>query len=178
MNMHTANLADLADLATQPGVPAAPSRDGTVEPRQRRIVTISIPVYNEEGNVHALLERLRALAQVHFGAYDFEFLFTDNASEDRTYELLMAAARDDARIRVLRFSRNFGFQRSILTNYLHARGDAVVQIDADLQDPPELISRFLEQWEKGYLVVYGVRRRREESRILEWSRKAYYRVVD
>lgn len=164
--------------AMPPAVTSPHAPDGTLKLGQRKLVTISIPVYNEEGNVKALLTRLRALAEAHRTAYEFEFLFTDNASEDRTYELLMAEARADNRIRVLRFSRNFGFQRSILTNYLHARGDAVVQIDADLQDPPELIAQFLERWEKGYLVVYGVRRRREEARLVEWSRKIYYRVVD
>ena len=86
--------------------------------------------------------------------------------------------KTDDRVRVLRFSRNFGFQRSILTNYLHARGEAVVQIDADLQDPPELISEFLDRWEKGFLVVYGVRRRRDEPFLMELSRKLYYRFVD
>jgi dolichol-phosphate mannosyltransferase len=173
------NAGQAASAAARgPTLQDGPSHEGTVKLGHRKLVTISIPVYNEEGNVAALLGRLRGLAETHRTAYEFEFLFTDNASEDRTYEMLMEAARADPRIRVLRFSRNFGFQRSILTNYLNARGDAVVQIDADLQDPPELISQFLEMWEKGYLVVYGIRRRRVESRAMEWSRKLYYRVVD
>ena len=74
--------------------------------------------------------------------YDFEFLFTDNASTDATFERLAEEARSDDRIRVLRFTRNFGFETSILTNYLHANGAAAIQIDADLQDPPELLASF------------------------------------
>ena len=123
----------------------------------RKLITISVPVLNEAENLDALLERLNKLAQKE-DRYDFEFLFTDNASTDDTFEILTGRARKDSRIRVLRFSRNFGFQISILMNYLNARGDAAVQIDADLQDPPEMISEFLREWEKGYKVVGMVRR--------------------
>lgn len=140
------------------------------------LVTISIPVFNEEDNIERLLNRLDTLALVE-KAYDFEFLFTDNASSDRTFEKLVAAASADSRIRALRFSRNFGFQRSILMNYMNAKGAAAVQIDADLQDPPELISEFLRAWEAGYKVVYGVRRRRPEFFVKRWARMAYYRLV-
>lgn len=144
---------------------------------RRKLITISIPVYNEEGNIANLLERLGQLAQDN-PSYDFEFLFTDNASEDATYALLKDAALKDHRVRVLKLSRNFGFQRSILTNFMNARGDAAVQIDADLQDPPELITEFLKYWERGYRVVYGVRRKREESGLMAWSRRRYYRLID
>ena len=80
-------------------------------------------------------------------------------------------------MRVVRFSRNFGYQRSILTNFLMARGDAAVQVDADLQDPPEMIVQFIDYWVQGYKVVYGIRRRREEARSLEAVRKLYYRLI-
>src|SRR5215467_3371803 len=105
----------------------------------RKLITISIPVFNEEGNIGNLLTRLRAVADQVADRYDFEFLFTDNDSQDRTLALLEAEVACDPRVRVLKLSRNFGFQRSILTNFLHARGDAAIQIDADLQDPPEMI---------------------------------------
>ena len=77
----------------------------------------------------------------------------------------------NSRIRVLRFSRNFGFQRSILVNLLNARGEAAIQIDADLQDPPELIANFLEKWSEGYKVVYGIRRNRRENIVQQLARK-------
>lgn len=140
------------------------------------LVSISIPVFNEAENIDALLERLNGLAETE-SKYDFEFLFTDNASSDSTFEKLAQKAISDSRIRVLRFSRNYGFQISILMNYLNARGAAAVQIDADLQDPPELISSFLREWEKGYKVVYGIRKRVPEFFLLRWTRRAYYRTV-
>jgi polyisoprenyl-phosphate glycosyltransferase len=142
----------------------------------KRLVTISIPVLNEADNVKPLLERLRAVAG-SYPRYDFEFLFTDNASTDATFERLAEEARSDDRIRVIRFTRNFGFQTSILTNYLNARGAAAIQIDADLQDPPELFGEFLAAWEKGYKVVYGIRRSRPENFALKSARKLFYRLL-
>jgi dolichol-phosphate mannosyltransferase len=139
-------------------------------------VTISIPVFNEEGNIERLFERLRTVASDN-DAFDFEFLVTDNASTDDTFAKLAESAAADPRIRVLRFSRNFGFQRSILMNLLEARGDAAIQIDADLQDPPELIGEFLKKWQQGYKVVYGVRRKRKENIFLTSARKAHYRLI-
>jgi polyisoprenyl-phosphate glycosyltransferase len=156
---------------------AKPTGKAKPEPARRKLITISVPVYNEADNITRLLAKLRELAAAN-PIYDFEFLFSDNASEDKTYELLKQEAQNDKRIRVIRFSRNFGFQRSILTNFLNARGDAAIQIDADLQDPPELISEFLRHWEKGYKVVYGIRKRRPESWLLEMTRKTYYRLID
>jgi cellulose synthase/poly-beta-1,6-N-acetylglucosamine synthase-like glycosyltransferase len=108
--------------------------------KRRRLITISVPVYNEADNVTALIKRLRDFSATQPDC-DFEFLFTDNASEDATYERLAEEAKTDPRVRVIRFSRNFGYQRSILTNFLLARGDAAVQVDADLQDPPEMIAQ-------------------------------------
>jgi dolichol-phosphate mannosyltransferase len=144
---------------------------------ERRLISICVPVFNEAGNVARLLARLKQLAHEN-PRYDFEFLFTDNASTDHSFELLAEAALSDRRIRVLRFSRNFGFQRSILANFLNARGDAAVQIDADLQDPPELITEFLAKWEQGYRVVFGIRRQRQENVVLSGLRRLFYRLID
>ncbi len=140
----------------------------------KQLVTVSVPVLNEADNIEPLLERLRAVADAH-QRYEFEFLFTDNASTDATFERLAEQARADSRVRVIRFTRNFGFQISILTNYLNARGDAAIQIDADLQDPPELLGEFLAAWEQGYKVVYGIRRSRPENPFLSATRKLFYR---
>jgi polyisoprenyl-phosphate glycosyltransferase len=149
-----------------------------VEHSARKLVTICVPVFNEEGNITNLMERLRAVAGRVADRYDFEFQFTDNDSQDSTLALLEAEVARDARVRVLKFSRNFGFQRSILTNFLQARGAAAIQIDADLQDPPEMLLDFLDHWEKGYKVVYGVRTHRTENAILLLARKMFYRFID
>jgi glycosyltransferase involved in cell wall biosynthesis len=144
--------------------------------QQRALITISIPVLNEENNIDALLARLDKVARDN-SAYDFEFLFTDNASTDNTFARLAERAADDRRIRVLRFSRNFGFQRSILTNFLNAKGAAAIELDADLQDPPELVTEFLANWRRGYKVVYGIRRHRIENPALKLGRKLHYRLI-
>lgn len=141
-------------------------------------ISISIPVLNEEDNLDTLYTRLTALATHLQDTCRLEFVFTDNASTDRTWEKLTDLAAHDARIRAIRFSKNFGFQRSILANYMHTRGDAVMQIDADLQDPPELLEEFLKYWQQGYQVVYGIRRKRQEGPIINAIRKLGYWVID
>jgi glycosyltransferase involved in cell wall biosynthesis len=142
------------------------------------LISISIPVLNESGNIHALYARLDALGQRMRGKCELEFVFSDNHSDDDTWALLSELAARDPRVRAIRFSKNFGFQRSILANYLHTRGDAVMQIDADLQDPPELLETFFDLWQQGYQVVYGIRKKRPEAWLLKNFRKLGYWVID
>lgn len=142
------------------------------------LISICIPVFNEEGNIEPLYEALMPIMQQVRDRYDFELLFTDNHSTDRTFDVLAGLARRDPRVRAIRFSRNFGFQRSIVTAYSNARGDAAVQIDCDLQDPPSLILDFLQKWEAGYRVVYGVRTTRQEGWWMNATRKTFYRLID
>lgn len=144
----------------------------------RPLVSISIPVLNEEGNLTALHIRLNELANVMAGRCELEFVFSDNHSDDRTWELLTEMSKADSRVKAIRFSRNFGFQRSILANYLHTSGAAVMQIDADLQDPPELLQAFFDKWKEGYSVVYGVRRSRQEGPFINTFRRIGYWVID
>jgi dolichol-phosphate mannosyltransferase len=147
-------------------------------PAERPLVSIAIPVLNEAGNLRALYGRLVALGERMSGRCDLEFVFTDNHSDDDTWSMLTQLAAADPRVRALRFSRNFGFQSSILANYLHARGDAVMQIDADLQDPPEMLEDFFSLWQQGYQVVYGIRRKRQEGMLMNLIRKCGYWVID
>lgn len=144
----------------------------------KKLISIVVPVFNEEANIEPLYAALLSILAQLEARYDFELLFTDNHSTDRTFEVLRRLALKDHRIRVLRFSRNFGFQRSIYTGYIHARGQAAIQIDCDLQDPPELIIEFLKRWEEGYQVVYGERLQRQESWHMNIVRKTFYRLID
>jgi dolichol-phosphate mannosyltransferase len=149
---------------------AAPAGDG------RRRISLVMPVYNEAENVErAYAEILRVLAPL---PYEIEFVFTDNHSEDDTFDVLARLAATDPRIKALRFNRNYGFQRSLLTAYRQASGDAAIQIDCDLQDPPALIAEFLALWEKGHDVVVGIRRRRQENFLLTLGRRAFYAVLN
>ncbi|MEW6279167.1 MAG: glycosyltransferase family 2 protein [Candidatus Eremiobacterota bacterium] len=143
-----------------------------------RLLSIVVPVYNEEDNVHRLYEALLPVMRGLQERYRFELIFTDNHSTDRTFPILRSLAESDPRVRVFRFSRNFGFQKSIFTGYLKARGDAVIQVDCDLQDPPSLIPEFVEKWEQGFQVVYGVRRKRQEGWLVTTLRKTFYRLLN
>lgn len=146
--------------------------------KDRKLVSICVPLFNEVDNVAALYERLSDVAKSIEGRYDVEFMFSDNHSDDGTWESLCALAEKDRRVKAIRFARNYGFQRSIFLNILQAQGDAVMQLDADLQDPPEMLLQFLEYWERGYLVVYGVRKERAESGLSQLVRRAGYWFID
>ena len=142
------------------------------------LISVVVPVYNEEPNIAPFYEAVRLQAERLAGRFRFEFVFTDNHSADRTFPLLAALAAADPRVRVFRFSRNFGYQRSIMTGYAMARGDAAVQLDCDLQDPPELIATFLDHWAAGAEVVYGVRVKRQEGWSINLARSTFYRLID
>lgn len=145
---------------------------------KKKLLTICVPVYNEEPNVRPFYDALVPIMAELADRYDFELLFTDNHSTDGTFEKLSDLAAMDRRIRVIRFSRNFGFQRSIFTAYANALGDAAVQIDCDLQDPPSLILDFVRKWEDGYRVVYGIRIARRESAVMNATRRLFYRLIN
>lgn len=145
---------------------------------RKPLISLSIPVLNEQDNLDALYARLSALADRMASQCDLEFVFSDNHSNDATWSKLAELARRDARVRAIRFSKNFGFQRSILANYMHTRGDAIMQIDADLQDPPELLEVFFKRWQEGYQVVYGVRKKRQEGMFINGFRRLGYWLID
>src|SRR5262249_53957339 len=143
---------------------AMPAGDESHGLRGRKLISVIIPVFNEENNVrHAYAEVRRVFDEMK--RYDLEIIYTDNHSVDQTREILTEIARADPRVKVVRFARNFGFQNSVLTGYRLAKGEAAFQLDCDLQDPPSAFPGFLELWEKGHDVVVGVRRKREEGRL-------------
>jgi glycosyltransferase involved in cell wall biosynthesis len=146
-------------------------------PHSKKLISVCIPVFNEEEILVDLYQRLVILARTE-NRYNFEFIFSDNASIDSTWSLVKGLSESDSRVKGIRFSKNFGFQNSILANYAKSSGAAAIQIDADLQDPPELISDFLRAWELGASVVYGIRVERPENVFWRIIRKFGYVLVD
>jgi glycosyltransferase involved in cell wall biosynthesis len=142
-----------------------------------KLISIIVPVFNEEANIERLYEAVNLALAPIADRYEWEFIFTDNHSTDDTFFRIARIANGDRRVRAYRLTRNFGFQRSILTGYRLARGNAAVQIDCDLQDPPELILDFIKHWEAGNKIVYGVRRSRKEPFYVETARRIFYRFI-
>jgi glycosyltransferase involved in cell wall biosynthesis len=143
----------------------------STEPKKR--ISIVTPCYNEEGNVEELHALIKATMAQH-PQYEYDHLFIDNASADRTVEILRRIAAEDSRVTVIVNTRNFGHIRSPYYALLQGRGDAVIILASDLQDPPELISQFLKKWEEGYKIVMGVKIASEETLTMWLVRKAYY----
>lgn len=148
------------------------------EGRGRKLISVVIPCYNEVDNVERAYAAVKEVFTKSLTDYDFEVVFTDNHSEDGTFDRIEQLAKVESGIQAVRFSRNFGFNRSLLSGYRMAKGDAAVQLDCDLQDPPELIKNFVEQWENGHDVVVGIRAKREESFLLTAMRKIFYRLLN
>ena len=142
----------------------------------RPVFSVVVPLFNEEDNVPPLLARLRAVLDETGAAW--EVVAVDDGSSDRTRELLEAAAATDDRLRVLGLARNFGHQIAVTAGLDHAAGEAVILIDGDLQDPPELILDLIERWRAGHDVVYAIRSEREgESRFKKLTALVFYRLI-
>jgi glycosyltransferase involved in cell wall biosynthesis len=138
-------------------------------------ISVVTPCFNEEENVQELYERTKKVLEVT--GYDYEHIFIDNASTDRTVELLRRLTAQDIRVKVIINARNFGHIRSPYHAMLQCHGDAVVAMASDLQDPPERIPEFIKQWEAGYKVVIGVKTKSQESGLFYLLRTLYYRFL-
>jgi glycosyltransferase involved in cell wall biosynthesis len=142
------------------------------------LLSVAVPCFNEAEVLWATHGRLVGVLS-HIPDTDFEIIYIDDGSTDATPEVLGEIRSLDPRVRTLRLSRNFGHQTAVSAGLEHASGDAVVLIDADLQDPPEIIPEMLAQWLEGYQVVYGVRTDREGERWFKLATaKVFYRVLD
>ncbi len=143
-----------------------------------KTISIVSPCFNEELNVEECYDTIRRLFETELKGYRREHVFCDNASTDRTPEILREIAARDPNVKVILNARNFGPLRSTFNGVLATTGDAVMLfVPVDLQDPPELIPRFVELWEQGNEVVYGIRAERDEAILMRSVRKAYYRVL-
>ncbi len=143
----------------------------------RKKISILTPCYNEEAGIAECYERVREVFARDLAGYDYEHLFIDNCSLDRTVAILKEIAARDRRVKIIVNSRNFGLSRSPHHGMLQTSGDAVVGVLADLQTPPDLIPDFVKRWEQGYNMVIAVRREMHEGFLLRLIRKAFYELI-
>lgn len=142
----------------------------------KKLISVIIPAYNEEKSLPFLFKRLASLT-TNNSAYNFEFLFVNDGSRDKTLSILQKESGRNPNISYLNFSRNFGKEIAVAAGLDHASGDAVVIMDADGQEPPELIPEMIKWWEKGYDDVYARRIKRNEGFFKQFFSKAYYRLL-
>ncbi len=143
-----------------------------------KLISVVTPCFNEEKSIYNCYEKIKSIFKQYEGKYNYEHIICDNNSTDSTFEKLREIANSDKNIKVIRNSRNYGVLRNNYNGVLASKGDAVILLmPVDLQDPPELIPKFIEYWEEGYQIVYGLRKKRKEIFWIAFLRKIYYRIL-
>jgi len=141
-----------------------------------KLISIVTACYNEEDNVAEIYRQVKEVFQ-KLPNYRYEHIFIDNASQDKTVPILKEIASQDKNVKIIVNARNFGHVRSPFYGLLQAKGDAVISIVADLQDPPELIAEFIKRWEQGKKIVIGVKKTSQESKFMFAVRKLFYSII-
>ncbi len=144
--------------------------------RKKRI-SIVIPIYNEEKVIPELVKRVKKYIKNNKN-YEFEIVFVENGSKDSSYDLLKKHTKNIKSFKILQLSKNFGADGGIVAGIHYATGDACVIMMADLQEPIELINKFIEKWERGYEIVYGIVKKRTASSIRNFSSKLFYKFIN
>lgn len=143
---------------------------------RKQLISYIFPIYNEEGNIELLYKTMDTLLKSH-KKYDFELVFINDGSKDSSLEKLMGLQKKDKRISVIDFSRNFGHQIAVTAGLDFVRGDAVIIMDSDMQDPPKVSFELIKQWEEGYDVVYAQRRSRKDTFFKKLTADIFYRTL-
>ena len=147
--------------------------------KEKKLISVISPCFNEEENLKEHFKRISSVLSSLKNKYNYEVIYSDNHSEDNSFEILRKLTREYSYVKVIRMARNAGAENSVLTALTHAKGDATIIIQSDLQDPPELISSFIQKWEEGHDIVLGViEKRGEKNFILNFFRKLYYKILD
>ena len=168
-------LTNPADVST-PQWEAVQKQAESLDPDQRPVISVIVPIFNEEEVIPELHRRMAAVLG-NIGQ-PWELVCVNDGSRDASLSMLLSLREQDARVKIINFSRNFGHQIAITAGMDYALGDAIAIIDADLQDPPELIGEMFDKWREGYEVVYAVRAHRQgESRFKLWTASAFYRLL-
>jgi glycosyltransferase involved in cell wall biosynthesis len=143
---------------------------------RKKVISIVTPCFNEQDNAEEVYKRVRDVMATLVN-YRYEHIFIDNASTDRTVEIIKGIAARDHNVKLIVNSRNFGHVRSPFHAFLQAQGDAVIGLVADLQDPPDLIPKMVEKWEEGYSMVLCIKKTSQENQLMFWARTKYYQLV-
>ena len=142
-------------------------------------VSVVIPMYYEQEVVDVCYKRVKKVLEELKEKYEHEIIFINDGSKDKTLDILQDIAKVDKNVKIISFSRNFGHQAAVTAGLKYVTGDAIIIIDADLQDPPELIPDMIEKWEQGYEVIYGKRKKRNgESAFKLLTAKAFYTTLN
>ena len=142
-----------------------------------KTISILVPTYNEEENIPLVYKRVVAVMEDRLPQYAFEVVFVDNASTDRSRELIQGLCAKDKRIKAIFNAKNFGYSRSHFYGLTQMTGDAVMLVHADLQNPPELIPQFIEKWEQGAKVIIGIKNKSRENGFVYFIRGIYYKLM-
>lgn len=142
-----------------------------------KTISIVIPTYNEEKNIMAVYERVLSLFQKELQNYEMQILFIDNASLDSSRVLIEELCQKDNRVQAIFNATNFGFSKSSFYGLSQAEGDCAVMLYADMQDPPEVIPKFVQKWEEGYKIVTGIKSQSKENKLMYALRGVYYNLI-
>ena len=143
----------------------------------RKKISIMIPCYNEEENARPIYEAVRDELRRSCGGYDYEILFIDNKSKDRTREIIRQICAEDKNVKAIFNTKNFGQFNSPYYGMIHTSGDCTITMCADFQDPVEMIPKFVAEWEKGYKIVIGKKTRSRENPVMYFLRGCYYKII-
>jgi len=143
----------------------------------KKTISIVVPVFNEEENITLLYEAIKHVLQQNKN-YSYEILFIDDGSTDGSWNIIESLSKQDNHIRAFLFSRNFGHQAALMAGYMHAQGDAIISIDADMQHPPALILDMVQAWEQGANIVYARKVNRKDFFAKRWCSFLFYRILD
>jgi len=145
--------------------------------RIKKTISVVTPCYNEEGNIYDVYHAIKKIREAH-PRYEWEHIFIDNSSVDKSLKLLKEIAHKDKNVKIIVNIRNFGDIKSSVYGYLAAKGDAVIPFFCDLQDPPDLINDFISKWEEGYDAVVGVKTSSKENSLIFFLRKIFYNIIE
>lgn len=140
-------------------------------------ISIVVPCWSEEKSIRSMYERITKVFDGELSTYDYEIIFVDDASPDKTWEEIEKVCKEDKKVKGILNARNFGFIRNVFATLKYGTGDATFMLFGDLQDPPELIPEFVKKWEEGYRVVIGQKIKSDESKMLYFCRTMYYKVI-